>query len=125
MAKILYIEDNDDNSYMLSRRLQRKGFEVIVAKNGEDGITLACSETPALILMDMSLPGMDGCEAAFQLKQASKTRAIPIIALSAHAIADVRKKALEAGCDDYDTKPVDMSRLLAKIDSLLPKEPAG
>ena len=121
MTKILYVEDNEDNIYMLSNRLARKGFSVIVATNGEQGIDLACSEAPALILMDLSLPVIDGWEATRRLKAASETHDIPVIALSAHAMSDDREKALAAGCDDFDTKPVDFKRLLGKIQALLSK----
>lgn len=120
MTKILYVEDNDDNVYMLSRRLKRKGFEVIVAGDGAQGVAMAEAEAPALILMDLSLPIMDGWEAARRLKASSATAGIPIIALSAHAMDSDREKALAAGCDDYDTKPVDLKRLLSKMLALLP-----
>ena len=119
MIKILYIEDNEDNIYMLTQRLTRRGFEVLVARNGEQGITMARREAPALILMDLSLPELDGWEAARQLKTAAETHDIPIIALSAHAMEGDREKALAAGCDEYDPKPVNLSRLLQKIDALL------
>ncbi|HET6468416.1 MAG TPA: response regulator [Geminicoccaceae bacterium] len=120
MTRILYVEDNEDNVYMLTRRLKKQGFEVLVAGDGMAGITAAERERPDLILMDLSLPVMDGWEATRRLKEAPATRAIPIIALSAHAMAGDREKALAAGCDDYDTKPVDMASLLAKIRTLLP-----
>ena len=123
MTKILYIEDNDDNVYMLRGRLARAGFEVTVAADGQDGVAKAASEAPDLILMDLSLPVLDGWEATRRLKGAPETRAIPVIALSAHAMAADRGKALEAGCDDYDTKPVDFPRLLGKIRALLDKAP--
>ncbi len=119
MTKILYVEDNEDNIYMLSNRLSRKGFEVIVATDGEQGVELARSEAPALILMDLTLPVVDGWEATRRLKAASETRDIPVIALTAHAMSDDREKALAAGCDDFDTKPVDLKRLLGKIQALL------
>lgn len=119
MTKILYVEDNEDNIYMLSNRLSRKGFEVIVATDGEQGVELARSEAPALILMDLTLPVVDGWEATRRLKAASETRDIPVIALTAHAMSDDREKALAAGCDDFDTKPVDFKRLLGKIQALL------
>jgi two-component system cell cycle response regulator DivK len=119
MTRILYVEDNEDNVYMLRRRLERKGIEVIVAKDGAEGIETAEREHPDLILMDLSLPVIDGWEAARRLKEVSATRAIPIIALSAHAMAGDRERALAAGCDDYDTKPVDLKSLLAKIEALL------
>ena len=119
MAKILYVEDNEDNLYMLSNRLTRRGYEVVSARDGEQGIAMAASETPALILMDLSLPVIDGWEATRRLKAEARTRNIPVIALSAHAMAGDREKALAAGCDDYDTKPVELPRLLEKIAALL------
>jgi two-component system, cell cycle response regulator DivK len=119
MTKILYIEDNEDNFYMLSNRLKRRGYELLAAPDGESGIALAKSEAPALILMDLSLPVMDGWEAARRLKAANETRHIPIIALSAHSMAGDREKALAAGCDEFDTKPVELPRLLEKIAILL------
>ena len=118
-AKILLVEDNEMNRDMLSRRLQRRGYEVLTAVDGESGLALTKSETPTLVLMDMSLPGIDGWEATRQLKADPATRAIPVIALTAHAMAGDRAKALDAGCDDYDTKPVEFPRLLAKIQALL------
>jgi CheY-like chemotaxis protein len=121
MPKILLVEDNEMNRDMLSRRLQRKGHEVLVALDGVQGVELAQSQTPDLILMDMSLPVLDGWEATQQLKAASQTKDIPIIALTAHAMAGDREKCLQAGCDDYDTKPVEFSRLLGKIQALLEK----
>ena len=123
MTKILYVEDNDDNVYMLRGRLTRAGFEVAVATDGEQGVAMAASEAPDLIVMDLSLPVLDGWEATRRLKGAPGTRPIPIIALSAHAMEGDRAKAIAAGCDDYDTKPVDFSRLLEKIRTLLAKEP--
>lgn len=120
MAKILYVEDNEDNVYMLTRRLQRQGFEVVAAPDGEQGVALARSERPDLILMDLNMPVLDGWEATRQLKGAPETRAIPVIALSAHAMAGDRERALEAGCDDYDTKPVRIDSLMPKIRALLP-----
>jgi len=119
MAKLLLVEDNEMNRDMLSRRLERKGFQVIVAVDGAQGITRARSDAPDLILMDMSLPGLDGWEATRQLKAAVETRSIPIIALTAHALSSDREKAIEAGCDDYDTKPIEFPRLLGKIEALL------
>ncbi len=119
MAKVLLVEDNEMNRDMLSRRLQRKGFEVIVAGDGQQGVAKASAESPDLILLDMSLPVMDGWEAARQIKADSETRDIPIIALTAHAMAGDREKALEAGCDEYDTKPVELPRLLGKINLFL------
>ncbi len=124
MTKILYVEDNEDNVYMLTRRLGRKGYEVVVAGDGEQGVAMARSEAPGLILMDLSLPALDGWEATRRIKAAPETRDIPVIALSAHAMAGDREKALEAGCDDFDTKPVELDRLLGKIRALLPGEPA-
>ncbi len=119
MAKILLVEDNQMNRDMLSRRLTRKGYEVVIAVDGEQGMAMARSEAPDLILMDMSLPVLDGWEATRQLKSAPETQAIPIIALTAHAMAGDREKAVEAGCNDYDTKPIEMPRLLEKIEALL------
>ncbi len=119
MAKILLIEDNQMNRDMLSRRLTRKGYEVVIAVDGEQGMATARSEAPDLILMDMSLPVLDGWEATRQLKSAPETQAIPVIALTAHAMAGDREKAVEAGCNDYDTKPIEMPRLLEKIEALL------
>jgi CheY-like chemotaxis protein len=121
MPRILYVEDNEDNVYMLTRRLQRHGFEVIVAADGARGVEIARSEHPDLILMDLNMPVLDGWEAARQLKGAPETRAIPIIALSAHAMSGDRERALEAGCDDYDTKPVQIDSLLTKMRALLPE----
>ena len=121
MAKILLVEDNEMNRDMLSRRLARKGFDVSLAVDGAEGVAKARAEKPDLILLDMSLPVLDGWEAARQLKGADDTRAIPIIALTAHAMAGDREKALEAGCDDYDTKPIELPRLLEKMAALLPK----
>ena len=120
MPKILYVEDNDDNVFMLRARLERKGFEVSVAGDGQEGIEVARREQPNLILLDLSLPIMDGWEAAKRLKESDETSSIPIIALTAHAMSGDRDKALAAGCDDYDTKPVDFKRLLGKIEALLP-----
>ena len=119
MARILYVEDNDDNIFMLSKRLSRRGHEVLVAGDGLEAIEKARREHPELILMDLSLPVMDGWEATRRLKATPETRAIPIIALSAHAMAGDRERALAAGCDDYDTKPVDLPRLLQKIHALI------
>lgn len=119
MARILLVEDNEMNRDMLSRRLERRGYEVIVAVDGEEGVARAKADAPAIVLMDMSLPGIDGWEATRQLKAAEETRAIPVLALTAHAMAGDREKALEVGCDDFDTKPVDLPRLLGKIESLL------
>jgi two-component system, cell cycle response regulator DivK len=119
MIKILYIEDNEDNLYMLTSRLKRRGYEVIAARDGELGIEAARREQPALILMDLSLPVIDGWEATRRLKAAAETRHIPVLALSAHSMAGDREKALAAGCDEYDTKPVELPRLLEKMASLL------
>ena len=119
MTKILYVEDNEDNVYMLARRLERKGYEVLVAPDGKQGVDMAHSESPALILMDLNLPVMDGWEATRQIKAAPETNHIPVIALTAHAMSDDREKALEAGCDDYDTKPIELERLLGKIGRFL------
>jgi two-component system, cell cycle response regulator DivK len=119
MPKILLVEDNDMNRNMLSRWLQRKGYEVVVAVDGERGVTMAHTEAPDLILMDMSLPVLDGWEATRQLKSEDATRRIPVIALTAHAMSGDREKAMEAGCNDYDTKPIEMSRLLGKMAALL------
>jgi len=119
MTKILYVEDNEDNVYMLRRRLERAGFEVLIAADGEQGMAMAVSERPDLILMDLSLPVLDGWEATRRLKAAQETRAIPIIALYAHARTGDRDRAMAAGCDDYDTKPVDLPRLLQKIRAIL------
>ena len=118
-ARILYVEDNEDNVYMLERRLRRRGYDVIVAPDGEKGVEMARTDAPSLILMDLSLPVLDGWEAIRRLKNASETRHIPIIALSAHAMEGDRERALATGCDDYDTKPVDLERLLAKIEARL------
>ncbi len=119
MPKILLVEDNEMNRDMLSRRLLRRGYEVVIAVDGESGLALAGSEAPDLILMDMSLPILDGWEATRRLKAASATQHIPVIALTAHAMSSDREKALEAGCNDYDTKPIELPRLLEKIEALL------
>ena len=120
MTKILYVEDNDDNIYMITRRLSRHGYEVIVAKDGEEGMAMVRSETPALILMDLDLPVLDGWEATRRLKASDETRHIPIIAVSAYAMVSDRQQAFAAGCDDFFSKPVDLKDLLARIESLLP-----
>ncbi len=125
MTKILYVEDNEDNVFMLTHRLSRRGYEVVVAADGQQGVTRATEEQPALILMDLSLPVLDGWEATRQLKANPATENIPVIALSAHAMPGDAEKALAAGCDDYDTKPVEMKRLLSKIAALLPEEAGG
>ena len=124
MRKILVVEDNEMNRDMLSRRLERRGYQVAIALDGQEGVARARSEPPDLILMDMSLPVLDGWEASRQLKAAPETRAIPIIALTAHAMSGDRDRALAAGCDDYDTKPIELPRLLEKIERLLPGEQA-
>jgi CheY-like chemotaxis protein len=119
MPKILLVEDNEMNRDMLSRRLAKKGFEVVMAVDGEQGLERARSEAPDLILMDMSLPVIDGWEATRRLKADGNLSRIPVIALTAHAMAGDREKALEAGCDDYDTKPIELARLLSKIEALV------
>ena len=119
MPKILVVEDNELNRDSLSRHLKRNGFEVIMAMDGAQGVALARADLPDVVLMDMSLPVLDGWEATRQLKADAHTRAIPVVALTAHAMAGDRQKAIEAGCDDYDTKPVDVPRLLGKIHALL------
>ncbi len=123
MPRILLVEDNEMNRDMLSRRLQRKGFEVLIAVDGEQGLTLASTTAPDLVLMDMSLPKMDGWEVTRRLKADPATHQLPIIALTAHAMAGDRDKCLAAGCDDYDTKPIEFSRLLDKVQTLLSGEP--
>jgi two-component system, cell cycle response regulator DivK len=119
MAKIVLVEDNEDNRDMLSRRLTRKGYEVLIAVNGEEAVELVKKEQPALVLMDISLPLMDGFEATRRLKSTDVTKNIPIVALTAHAMSGDREKAIDAGCDDYDVKPVELTRLLSKIENLL------
>jgi len=119
MPKILLVEDNEMNRDMLSRRLERKGFEVIIAVDGGEGVNFAAKHLPDLIIMDMSLPVLDGWEATRQIKSIATTQQIPVLALTAHAMAGERDKALGAGCNDYDTKPVDFVRLTGKIDKLL------
>jgi CheY-like chemotaxis protein len=119
MSKILLVEDNEMNRDMLSRRLERKEFEVIIAVDGQAGINMATAESPDLILMDLSLPVIDGWEATRRIKDDAATQSIPVIALTAHAMAGDEQKALAAGCDDYDTKPVNFKRLLGKIETLL------
>jgi len=121
MARILIVEDNDMNWDMLSRRLERRGYDVTRALDGRQGVTAAQTRPPDLILMDMGLPVMDGWEASRVLKSAPETRGIPIIGLTAHAMAEDRQKVIEAGCDDYETKPLDLARLLVKIEALLGK----
>jgi CheY-like chemotaxis protein len=119
MTTILIVEDNEMNRDMLSRRLQRKGYNVLIAVDGEKGVEVARANMPDLILMDMSLPVVDGWEATRRLKSDDRLKHIPVIALTAHAMANDRDKALEAGCDDYDTKPIELPRLLAKMEALL------
>jgi CheY-like chemotaxis protein len=119
MPRLLIVEDNEMNRDMLSRRLAKRGYDVAIAVDGEQGLAMARSAPPALILMDMSLPGLDGWEATRQLKSLPETRGVPVIALTAHAMAGDREKAIAAGCDDFDTKPVDLARLLEKIEALL------
>jgi len=119
MSRILIVEDNEMNRDMLSRRLERRGYEVILAMDGRLGLAAAHTESPDLILMDMSLPEIDGWEVARRLKSDDTTRSIPVIALTAHAMSSDRQRALEAGCDDYDTKPVEFERLLTKIQTML------
>ena len=121
VVRILYVEDNEDNIYVIKNRLGRAGFTVLIATDGEQGISMATAERPDLILMDLRLPGLDGWEATRRIKAQPETRDIPIIALTAHAMTGDREKALEAGCDDFDTKPVEMPRLLEKIRALTPK----
>jgi CheY-like chemotaxis protein len=120
-VKILYVEDNDDNIYVVKNRFTRAGFTVLVATDGEQGVTMAAAEKPDLILMDLRLPVLDGWEATRRIKAQPETRHIPIIALTALAMTGDREKALAAGCDDFDTKPVEMPRLLEKVRALLPK----
>jgi two-component system cell cycle response regulator DivK len=123
MNRILLIEDNELNRDMLSRRLQKRGYEVAMAVDGETGIAMAHAQAPALILMDVSLPGIDGWEATRRLKAAPETRHIPIVALTAYATPGDREKALSVGCDDFDIKPIDLPRLLGKIENLLKRDP--
>jgi CheY-like chemotaxis protein len=122
MKKILYVEDNEDNVYVLKSRLARAGYTVLIAVDGAQGVTMAVAEQPNLILMDLSLPVLDGWEATRRIKAAPETRHIPVIALTAHAMAGDREKAIAAGCDDFDTKPVEMSRLLDKIEALVKRQ---
>lgn len=121
IPKVLLVEDNEMNRDMLSRRLQRSGYEVVIAVDGAEGVSKTILEKPDVVLMDMSLPVMDGWEATQQLKANSQTKNIPVLALTAHAMAGDREKALAAGCDDYDTKPIELPRLLGKIETLLEK----
>jgi CheY-like chemotaxis protein len=118
--KILYVEDNDDNIFMLKRRLTRAGYTVVVATDGAQGVAMAASERPDLVLMDLSLPVLDGWEATRRIKGGPETQGIPVIALTAHAMSGDEEKARAAGCDDFDTKPVELERLLAKIRALVP-----
>ena len=122
MVKILLVEDNEMNRDMLSRRLAKRGFDVVVALDGASAAALAAAQRPDLILMDLSLPDIDGCEATRLIRADTATASIPVIALTAHAMETDRRRAIEAGCQDYDTKPVDHARLLAKIDALLPSK---
>jgi len=124
VPKILLVEDNDDNRDMLKRRLERKGYEVVIALNGQEGVETAIAEAPDLVLMDMSLPVLDGWEATARIKAHPVTRAIPVIALTAHAMSGDREKAVAVGCDDYDTKPVELPRLLDKITAILDRKGA-
>jgi two-component system cell cycle response regulator DivK len=123
MARILLIEDNEMNRDMLSRRLTRRGYEVLVAVDGQQGLDRAAADAPDLIVMDMMLPVIDGWQATRRLKQSETTRAIPVIALTSHAMSGDRERAIDAGCDDYDTKPVELDRLLTKIEALLKRRP--
>jgi two-component system cell cycle response regulator DivK len=123
--KILYVEDNENSAYMLQQRLKRKGYEVILAKDGSEGVALAQKELPDLIIMDIAMPVLDGYEAARQLRNSQATASIPIVALSSHAMPGDREMAVAAGCDDFDTKPVNFSRLLAKIEALLASGPSS
>ena len=120
--KILYVEDNEDNADILKRRLGRLGFEIVIATDGAEGVAMAGETKPDLILMDLSLPVMDGWEAAGRIKAAPETRHIPVIALTSHAMTGEREKALAAGCDDFDTKPVELARLIGKIRALVPEK---
>jgi len=124
LSKILLVEDNEMNRDMLTRRLQRRGYEVVIALDGAQGLAMAQSESPALILMDISLPVLDGWEATRRLKTAPETKSIPVIALTAHAMSGDRERCIAAGCDDFDTKPVEISRLVGKIETLLQRSKA-
>ncbi len=123
MHRILYIEDTENNRILIQRRLRQSGFEVLTAEDAEQGLAMAAAELPDLILMDMSLPGLDGWSATRRLKQDPRTRHIPVIALTAHVMEGDREKSLQAGCDDYDTKPFQFPRLLAKMEALLTQTP--
>jgi CheY-like chemotaxis protein len=125
MTKILLVEDNEMNRDMLSRRLARRGFAVVCALDGQQGLDLARAERPDIVLMDMSLPVLDGWTATRRMREDPELRGIPVIALTAHAMAEDEQRAREAGCDDFDTKPVELSRLLAKIEALVPSPPAA
>ena len=123
--KILYVEDNEDNIYMLQRRLVRAGYAVVIARDGVEGVAMALAERPDLILMDLGLPVLDGWQATRKIKTTAETQAIPVIALTANAMTGDKEKAIAAGCDDFDTKPIDMPRLLGKIQALMPKAPSS
>jgi two-component system cell cycle response regulator DivK len=118
-AKVLYVEDNDDNVYLLSRRLKRNGYDVVIAKDGQSAIDMAVAEKPDIILMDLNIPVIDGWEATRRLKATEETKSVPVIALTSHAMAGDREAALNAGCDDYDTKPIDFARLQDKMTAVL------
>jgi len=124
-VKILYIEDNEDNVYVVKSRLTRAGFTILIAADGAQGVAMASTEQPDLILMDLSLPVLDGWEATRRIKAAPETKHIPVVALTAHAMAGDREKALAAGCNDFDTKPIELPRLLQKIRALLPERPTS
>ena len=123
--KILYVEDNEDNVYVVKSRLTRAGFTILIAADGAQGVAMASTEQPDLILMDLSLPVLDGWEATRRIKAAPETKHIPVVALTAHAMAGDREKALAAGCNDFDTKPIELARLLEKIRALLPAQSAS
>ena len=123
--KILYVEDNEDNVYVVKSRLTRAGFTILIAADGAQGVAMASTEQPDLILMDLSLPVLDGWEATRRIKAAAETKHIPVVALTAHAMAGDREKALAAGCNDFDTKPIELPRLLEKIRALLPAQPTS
>ena len=123
--KILYVEDNEDNVYVVKSRLTRAGFTILIAADGAQGVAMASTEQPDLILMDLSLPVLDGWEAARRIKAAPETKHIPIVALTAHAMAGDRERAINAGCNDFDTKPIELLRLLGKIRALLPEQPSS
>jgi len=124
-VKILYVEDNEDNVYVVKSRLTRAGFTILIAADGAQGVAMASTEQPDLILMDLSLPVLDGWEATRRIKAAPETKHIPVVALTAHAMAGDREKALAAGCNDFDTKPIELPRLLEKIRALLPERPVS